>query len=30
MLRREGADIAVTYGDPAFYGRVGFHAVSET
>lgn len=28
-LRREGADIAVTYGDPAFYGRVGFVPVSE-
>jgi putative acetyltransferase len=28
-LRREGVDIAVTYGDPAFYGKVGFAAVSE-
>ena len=28
-LRREGVDIAVTYGDPAFYGRVGFGPVSE-
>lgn len=30
VLRREGVDIAVTYGDPAFYGRVGFAPVSET
>jgi len=29
-LRQEGADIAVTYGDPAFYGRVGFAPVAET
>ena len=28
-LRQEGVDIAVTYGDPAFYGRVGFNPVSE-
>lgn len=28
-LRQEGVDIAVTYGDPAFYGRVGFQPVSE-
>lgn len=28
-LRQEGVDIAVTYGDPAFYGRVGFRPVSE-
>lgn len=28
-LRREGVDIAVTYGDPAFYGRAGFKPVSE-
>jgi len=28
-LRHEGVDIAVTYGDPAFYGRVGFAAVTE-
>lgn len=28
-IRQEGADIAVTYGDPAFYGRVGFRPVSE-
>jgi len=29
-LREEGVDIVVTYGDPAFYGRVGFDPVSET
>lgn len=29
MLRDTGADIAVTYGDPNFYGRVGFAAISE-
>ncbi len=29
LLRQEGVDIAVTYGDPAFYGRVGFKPVSE-
>ncbi|MDF1586458.1 GNAT family N-acetyltransferase [Marinimicrococcus flavescens] len=28
-LRQEGVDIAVTYGDPAFYGRVGFNPVFE-
>ncbi|QPZ92083.1 GNAT family N-acetyltransferase [Thioclava electrotropha] len=28
-LRREDVDIAVTYGDQAFYGRVGFEPVSE-
>lgn len=28
-LRQEGVEIAVTYGDPAFYGRVGFCPVSE-
>lgn len=28
-LRREGVDIAVTYGDPNFYGQVGFAPVSE-
>jgi len=27
-LRAEGADVALTYGDPAFYGRVGFAPVS--
>ena len=29
VLRQEGVDIAVTYGDPSFYGRVGFKPVSE-
>jgi len=29
VLRQEGVDIAVTYGDPAFYGRVGFAHVSD-
>ncbi len=28
-LRERGADAAVTYGDPAFYGRVGFRPVTE-
>lgn len=28
-LREEGVDTAVTYGDPDFYGRVGFRPVSE-
>lgn len=28
-LRQEGVGIAVTYGDPDFYGRVGFKPVSE-
>ena len=28
-LRQQGVDIVVTYGDPAFYGRVGFNPVSE-
>lgn len=28
-LKQEGVDIVVTYGDPAFYGRVGFKPVSE-
>jgi len=28
-LRQEGVDIAVTYGDPAFYGQVGFAPVAE-
>ncbi|MEE4119616.1 MAG: N-acetyltransferase [Paracoccaceae bacterium] len=28
-LRAEGADVALTYGDPAFYGKVGFVAVTE-
>ncbi|RDC74518.1 N-acetyltransferase [Rhodovulum sp. 12E13] len=28
-LRAEGADVALTYGDPAFYGKVGFGPVTE-
>jgi predicted N-acetyltransferase YhbS len=28
-LKREGVEIAVTYGDPRFYGKVGFAPVSE-
>ena len=28
-LRQDGVNIAVTYGDPAFYGRVGFEPVAE-
>ncbi|MBF9061333.1 GNAT family N-acetyltransferase [Rhodobacterales bacterium HKCCSP123] len=28
-LRAEGTDVAVTYGDPAFYGKTGFAPVSE-
>ncbi|MFA8387380.1 MAG: GNAT family N-acetyltransferase [Pelagibaca sp.] len=29
VLRRDGADIAVTYGDPAYYARVGFGPVTQ-
>jgi len=29
-LRQQGVDIVVTYGDPAFYGRVGFKAITES
>lgn len=29
MLRSEGIQIAITYGDPAFYGRVGFRPIRE-
>ena len=29
LLRNEGVNIAVTYGDPAFYRRVGFKCVTE-
>lgn len=29
MLRSEGIQIAITYGDPAFYGRVGFRPLRE-
>lgn len=28
-LRKEGTDIAITYGDPAFYGKVGFQPLTE-
>lgn len=28
-FRQEGVEIAVTYGDPAFYGRIGFKPVAE-
>jgi putative acetyltransferase len=28
-LRRQGVDVAITYGDPNFYWRVGFEPVSE-
>lgn len=29
VLRAEGVAVAITYGDPAFYGRVGFHPITE-
>lgn len=29
-LREAGVDIAMTYGDPAYYGRVGFRPISVT
>jgi len=29
-MRASGTEIAVTYGDPAYYGRVGFDVVAET
>ncbi len=29
VLRDQGVDIAVTYGDPAFYGKLGFRPMSE-
>jgi putative acetyltransferase len=28
-LRREGIDVALTYGDPAYYGKVGFAPITE-
>ena len=28
-LRRRGVDVAVTYGDPRYYGRVGFLPITE-
>ncbi len=30
MLGTRGVDVVLTYGDPAYYGRVGFVPVSET
>lgn len=29
-LRAEGVDVAITYGDPAFYGKVGFETLTES
>lgn len=29
-LRKAGVDVAITYGDPAFYGKIGFKPLSET
>ena len=29
-LRDAGVDVAVTYGDPAYYGKVGFRPINET
>ncbi|TVR80093.1 MAG: GNAT family N-acetyltransferase [Rhodospirillales bacterium] len=29
-LCAQGVDVAITYGDPSFYGRVGFMPISET
>jgi predicted N-acetyltransferase YhbS len=29
VLRQEGVELAVTYGDPTFYGRVGFKVISQ-
>jgi len=29
MLRDDGIDVAITYGDPAFYGKVGFLLLDE-
>jgi predicted N-acetyltransferase YhbS len=29
-LREEGIDVAITYGDPAFYGKVGFETLTES
>ena len=28
-LRAEGAEVAITYGDPNYYGRVGFETITE-
>jgi predicted N-acetyltransferase YhbS len=29
VLRDDGVDVAITYGDPAFYGKVGFLPIDE-
>ena len=29
-LREAGVDVAITYGDPAFYGKVGFEPLSQS
>ena len=29
QIRDEGVDVAVTYGDPAYYGKVGFAPITE-
>jgi putative acetyltransferase len=29
LLRKAGVDLAVTYGDPGFYSRVGFKAITQ-
>jgi len=29
VLRKQGVDVALTYGDPGFYRRAGFEAISE-
>ncbi len=28
-LRAEGVDVAITYGDPAYYGKLGFRPIAE-
>jgi putative acetyltransferase len=28
-LRSEGVEVAITYGDPDFYGKVGFRPITE-
>lgn len=30
VLRTDGVAVAITYGDPAFYGKVGFSALDQT
>lgn len=29
VLKDQGVEVALTYGDPAFYGRTGFHPITE-